>query len=39
VGATILIPFLFIGLLFWAQMLVHRPIGTLTVTYVHQTSK
>lgn len=37
--ATILIPFFFIGLLFWAQMLVHRPIGTLTVTYVHQGSK
>jgi hypothetical protein len=37
--ATLLIPFFFIGLLFWAQMLAQRPIGTLTVTYVHQPSK
>jgi hypothetical protein len=36
--ATLLIPFL-VGLLFWAQMLVQRPIGTLTVTYVRQGSK
>lgn len=34
-GATLLIP-VFVGLLFWAQMLVQRPIGTLTVTYVRQ---
>jgi hypothetical protein len=38
-AATLLIPVLFIGLLFWAQMLVQRPVGTLTVTYVHQGSK
>lgn len=37
--ATLLIPFFFIGLLFWAQMLAQRPIGTLTVTYVHRGSK
>jgi hypothetical protein len=35
VAATILLPFL-IGFLFWAQMLVHQPIGSLTVTYVHR---
>jgi hypothetical protein len=35
-GATLLIPVFFIGLLFWAQMLVNRPIGTLTVTYVYR---
>ncbi len=34
IAATILLPFL-VGFLFWAQMLVHRPIGSLTVTYVH----
>ena len=38
-AATFLIPVFFIGLLFWAQMLVQRPIGTLTVTYVHQGTK
>lgn len=38
-GATLLIPIFFIGLLFWAQMLVHRPMGTLTVTYVYRTPK
>jgi hypothetical protein len=32
--ATILIPGL-IGLFMWAQMLVHRPTGVLTVTYLH----
>lgn len=37
-AATVLIPFL-VGLLFWAQMLVQRPIGTLTVTYVHRGSR
>ena len=33
--ATILITFV-IGAFLWAQMLVTRPIGTLTVTYVHR---
>jgi hypothetical protein len=37
--ATFLILVFFIGLLFWAQMLVHRPIGTLTVTYVYRAPK
>ena len=37
--ATLLIAFFFVGLLFWAQMLVQRPIGTLTVTYVYRGSK
>ena len=32
--ATLLIPFL-IGAVLWAQMLVQRPTGILTVTYVH----
>lgn len=36
VAATLLIAVFFVGLLFWAQMLVTRPIGTLTVTYVHR---
>jgi hypothetical protein len=33
--ATILLAFL-VGAFLWAQMLVSRPIGTLTVTYVHR---
>jgi hypothetical protein len=33
--ATLLIPFL-IGLFLWAQMLVQRPTGVLTATYVHR---
>lgn len=33
--ATVLLPFL-VGWLLWAQMLVHRPVGSLTVTYVHR---
>jgi hypothetical protein len=37
--STLLILFFFVGLLLWAQMLVHRPIGTLTVTYVYRGSK
>jgi hypothetical protein len=37
-GATLLIA-VFVGLLFWAQMLVQRPIGTLTVTYVYRGAK
>jgi hypothetical protein len=34
-AATVLLLF-FVGILFWAEMLVRRPIGTLTVTYVHR---
>ncbi len=34
--ATILLAFFLVGLLLWAQMLVHKPVGTLTVTYVHR---
>jgi hypothetical protein len=37
-GATLLVPFV-IGWFIWAQMLVQRPIGTLTVTYVHTDPK
>jgi hypothetical protein len=37
--ATLLIPFFFIGVLLWGQMLVQRPIGVLTVTYVHRGEK
>jgi hypothetical protein len=33
--ATLLIP-VFVGIFVWAQMLVQRPIGVLTVTYVHR---
>jgi hypothetical protein len=34
-AATVLLMF-FIGIFFWAQMLVQRPIGTLTVTYIRR---
>jgi hypothetical protein len=33
--AAVTIPLL-IGAVMWVQMLLERPIGTLTVTYVHQ---
>jgi len=35
VVATVLLPLL-IGLFLWAYLLVKRPIGTLTVTYVYR---
>jgi hypothetical protein len=37
-AATLLLAVFFIGALFWAQMLVQRPVGTLTVTYVRRAS-
>jgi hypothetical protein len=33
--ATLLIPFM-IGLLMWGLLLLERPVGTLTVTYVRR---
>jgi hypothetical protein len=36
--ATLLVPFV-VGVLLWAQMLVQRPIGVLTVTYIRRGRK
>jgi hypothetical protein len=38
VAATLLIPFL-IGVLMWLVMLVQRPLGVLTVTYIRRGRK
>jgi hypothetical protein len=35
VVATVLLPFL-VGIVLWLQMLLWRPVGTLTVTYVRR---